>query len=196
MEIAVLSYSKGRDVPLLEQTIWETFRKTAARFPSHPALISRHQGVRWSFEELAERVERVAHGLAGLGLKARDRAGIWSSNCAEWILLQLACARAGVVLVNVNPAYRSWELRYVLNKSRIRAMFLWERDRRTDYRKILDEASEGQSLPLEHVIYFGGASWDGMLERVRRLRTYQSPIMTWQTSNTRPERPDRRKACC
>ena len=78
----------------------------------------------------------MARGLAGLGLRPGDRAGIWASNCVEWVLLQYAAARAGVVLVNVNPAYRSHELRYVLQKSRIRALFLHERDAHADYREI------------------------------------------------------------
>lgn len=161
----MLSYAKGPAVALREQTIWETFRATAARVPDHPALISRHQNVRWTFRELAQKAEQVARGLSGLGFRAQDRVGIWSSNCAEWILLQLACARTGVVLVNVNPAYRSWELRYVLNKSRIRGLFLWERDRRADYRAIVAEAREGETLLLEHLIYFGDPSWDQMLAR-------------------------------
>ena len=113
----MLSYARGRAHPLLEKTIWETFRDTAARVPDRMALSARRQGIRWTFSELMAKAEETARGLTGLGLRAQDRVGIWSSNCAEWILLQLACARAGLVLVNVNPAYRSWELRYVLEKS-------------------------------------------------------------------------------
>jgi fatty-acyl-CoA synthase len=89
--------------------------------------------------------------------------GIWASNCAEWIFLQLACARTGVVLVNVNPAYRSHELSYVLRKSRMRAIFLHERDARADYRAILEESRNGDQLPLEHAIYLGQESWERML---------------------------------
>jgi fatty-acyl-CoA synthase len=165
----MLSYARGRAHPLLEKTIWETFCDTAARVPDRMALSARRQGIRWTFSELMAKAEETARGLTGLGLRAQDRVGIWSSNCAEWILLQLACARAGLVLVNVNPAYRSWELRYVLEKSRIRALFLWERDRRTDYRAILDEASAGQCLPLEHAVYFGSAGWDDMLRGGREI---------------------------
>jgi fatty-acyl-CoA synthase len=92
--------------------------------------------------------------LACLGLRPGDRAGIWSGNCLEWILVQLGCAMAGVVLVNVNPAYRSVDLGYVLRKSRLRALFLRDRDARANYREVLQEARSGQELPLEHIIFF------------------------------------------
>lgn len=167
----MLSYSRGPDAPLLEQTIHDTFARTAARFPDTLAIVVRHQNVRLTFRQLAEAVERVARGLAGLGLEAGDRVGIWSTSCLEWILLQLACARTGTVLVNVNPAYRAWELRYVLHKSRVRALFFWERDARADYRAILEEAREGQSLNLEQVVYLGGDSWSAMLAGGREVET-------------------------
>lgn len=167
----MLSYARGPDSPLLERTIYEAFRQTAARLPDTEAIVVRHQNVRLSFRQLTEEVERVARGLAGLGLRDGDRVGIWSTNCLEWITLQLACARIGAVLVNVNPAYRSWELRYVLNKSHIRALFLWERDFRSDYRAILEEAREGQSLNLEHVVYLGGEAWAAMLAGGREVKT-------------------------
>jgi fatty-acyl-CoA synthase len=111
----------------------------------------------------------VARGLAGLGLRPGDRAGIWASNCVEWVLLQHAAARAGVVLVNVNPAYRSHELRYVLRKSRIRALFLHEKDARANYRDILEESRSGESLELQHVVWLGAESWDEMLAAGARL---------------------------
>ncbi len=117
----------------------------------------------YTWSELDREVTRVARGLAGLGLAPGDRAGIWASNCIEWILMQYAAARAGVVLVNVNPAYRSHELRYVLQKSHIRALFLREHDARANYRDILDESRNGDALPLEHVIWLGDTSWDAML---------------------------------
>ena len=92
-------------------------------------------------------VTRTARGLAGLGLLPGHRAGIWASNCLEWVLLQYAAPRAGVMLVNVNPASRSHELRYVLAKSHIRALFLHEKDSRANYRQILAESRDGDALP-------------------------------------------------
>jgi len=160
-----LSQTKGPAVPLLEKTTTEVFEETARRFPNREALIVRQEGVRLTWGALAAEVERTAHGLAGLNLQPGDRVGVWASNCVEWILLHLACARSGMVLVNVNPAYRSHELRYVLAKSRIRAIFLRERDPRTDYAAILEESRSGSTLALEHVVLIGGASWEEMLAR-------------------------------
>ncbi|MEO8591855.1 MAG: AMP-binding protein [Candidatus Solibacter sp.] len=158
-----LSYARGPAEPLLERTISQALAATAGAFPGRDALIVRHQNVRLTWSELDREATRVARGLAGLGLAAGDRAGIWASNCVEWILMQYGAARAGIVLVNVNPAYRSHELRYVLQKSRIRALFLRERDARADYRSILSESRNGDTLPLEHVVWLGEASWEDML---------------------------------
>ncbi len=160
-----LSQSQGPAVPLLEQTTTEVFQHSVRRFPQREALIVCQQGVRLTWHALAAEVERTARGLAGLGLLPGDRVGVWASNCVEWILLHLACARAGLVLVNVNPAYRSHELRFVLAKSRIRALFLRESDARTDYRAILEESRKGSALALAHVVYIGHPSWHEMLSR-------------------------------
>ena len=161
--LSPLSYSRGAAAPLLEKTIAQALADTAARFPDREALVVCHQNVRLTWSELDREATRAARGLAGLGLAPGDRAGIWASNCIEWILMQYAASRAGVVLVNVNPAYRSHELRYVLQKSRIRALFLRERDARANYRAILDDSRDGEALPLEHVVWLGEPSWDAML---------------------------------
>src|SRR5260370_35856558 len=108
----MLSYSKGPDVPLLDETISEAFLKTARQFPNHDALIVRHQGVRLTFAQLAVEVEGVARGLAGLGFVAEDRIGVWSTNCLEWILLHLTGAPIGAVLVKWNPAHRAYVLAF------------------------------------------------------------------------------------
>src|ERR1035441_9784740 len=158
-----LSYSCGAAAPLMEKTISQTVLDTAASFPDREALVVCHQNIRFTWSELDLEVTGVARGLAGLGLRPGDRAGIWASNCLEWILLQHAAGRAGVVLVNVNPAYRSHELRYVLQKSRIRALFLRERETRANYRAILDDSVDGEALPLEHVVWLGEPSWDAMI---------------------------------
>src|SRR5579863_1158356 len=160
-----LSYARGADAPLLEKTISQALRDRAKEHPDHEALIVCHQNARFTWSELDRQVTRVARGLAGLGLRPHDRVGIWASNCLEWVLVQHAAARAGVALVNVNPAYRSHELRYVLKKSRIRALFLHERDARADYRAIFTESLNGDPLPLDHVVWLGTDSWDRMLAR-------------------------------
>ncbi len=159
-----LSCLRGPDAPLLELTLSQALSETARKFPDRPALVVCHEGARLTWSELDREVTRVARGLAGLGLRPGDRAGIWASNCLEWVLLQYAAPRAGVVLVNVNPAYRSHELRFVLAKSRIRALFLRERDARANYREILEESrGGGPASPLEQVVWIGGPSWDAML---------------------------------
>src|SRR5271156_3682533 len=140
----MLSYSRGPDAPLIDASIWDMFERTASRFPDREALVVRHQDIRLTYSELAAAVERTARGLAGLGIGAQDRVGLWSTNCAEWVQMHLACARIGAVLVNVNPAYRSYDLVYVLRKSKMKALFLWERDKRSDYRAIVNEAVAGQ----------------------------------------------------
>ncbi|MCC6861542.1 MAG: AMP-binding protein [Bryobacterales bacterium] len=157
-----MSYIRGPEVPLLEKTISQAFADTVARQPEREALVVRHQGLRFTWRELAREVDRTAMGLSGLGLQRGDRVGVWASNCAEWIFLQHACARLGLVLVNVNPAYRSHELSGVLLRSRIKALFLRERDARADYRSILEESRSGRRLPLQHVIWLGQESWERM----------------------------------
>lgn len=158
------SYAKGPDAPLLEATIDEGFRHTVAAHSDRPALVIRHQQIRWTWREFDVEVERVARGLAGLDLNTGDRIGVWSTNSAEWLLLQLATARLGIVLVNVNPAYRSHELSYVLQKSGMKALVLRERDHRMDYRQILGES---RHEVLQHTIFFEHSSWADMLSKGR-----------------------------
>jgi fatty-acyl-CoA synthase len=157
------SYVRGPEYQLTMKTIPEVFAESAARFAERDALIVRHQNVRLTWRELAEEVERTARGLMALGLRPQDRVGVWATNCAEWIYLQLGCARAGLVQVNVNPAYRSNELAYVLKRSGMKALVLRAADARSNYREILEEAVRGQELALRHVIYLGEDSWDRMI---------------------------------
>jgi fatty-acyl-CoA synthase len=158
----MLSYSRGPALALLEETIDEVFVDTVQRLPQNEALVSVHQNVRLTFTELHREVEKTARGLAGLGFQKGDRVGIWSTNCVEWILLQLACARLGLILVNVNPAYGSHELGFVLRKSRMRGLFINANQARVDCRGVLHEAVAGQSLSLQHIIYIGEDSWRRM----------------------------------
>src|SRR5579884_2996827 len=170
-----LSYASGPAAPIFETTIAQIFRETAAAHPDREALISIHQNVRLTYRELLAEAERTAYGLAGLGLQPGDRVGVWSANCVEWILLQLGCAIAGLVLVNVNPAYRAFDLGYVLRKSRMRALFLRERDARADYTAILDDARRDQDLALQHIVYFDHHSWRDMLSRGTPVHTATRP---------------------
>ena len=135
-----LSYACGdRSVPLLEQTIGENLRRTVLRCPERPALVSVPQGYRASYRELWQQTGEVARGLVALGIKRGDRIGIWAPNRYEWVLLQYATARIGVILVNINPAYKTAELGYACNQSEIRLLILAARFRQSDYSTMVAE---------------------------------------------------------
>ncbi|HWZ31913.1 MAG TPA: AMP-binding protein [Bryobacteraceae bacterium] len=157
------SYVRGPEFELTTRTTHQVLFDTAAKFSDRDALIVRHQNVRLTWKQLAAEVERTARGLAGLGLKPGDRVGVWATNCAEWIYLQLATARAGLVQVNVNPAYRAHELAYVLKKSGMKSLVLRAQDSRSNYREILEEAVRTPDLALKHIIYLGKETWDRMI---------------------------------
>ena len=182
------SYVRGPQTPLIEHSIPEVLRATAARVPAAPALVVRHQDLRWSWSELAREVGRTARALRGLGLAPGDRAGVWATNCFEWVTLQLGAAQAGVVLVNVNPSYRASELAFVLRKSRMQALFLRRADTRSAYGEILEEARRGDDVPLRDAVYFGEASWDRFLESGRDLGPHvpapRDPVNIQYTSGT------------
>jgi fatty-acyl-CoA synthase len=159
-----LSYARGPKLELLHKTIGQALEEAAEHNPNGDAVVSRHQALRLSYRDLERKVERTARGLWGLGVRPGDRVGMWAANCVEWVYLQVATARIGAVLVNVNPAYRSHELRFVLRKSGIKAIFLHERDARANYLEILDDARRDQTLPLAHTILLGSDAWSRMLE--------------------------------
>ena len=128
------SYSKGRtDTPLIEQTIGDFFADMAKRQGSRDALVSRHQGLRYSYTELHAAARQLASALLNQGLTKGDRVGIWSHNNAEWVLMQLATAQVGLVLVNINPAYRTSEVEYALNKVGCKALVTMPQFKTSDY---------------------------------------------------------------
>ncbi|HEX6794008.1 MAG TPA: AMP-binding protein [Casimicrobiaceae bacterium] len=172
----VPSYVQGAaSVPLIGETIGAQFDRIATRFADRDALIVRHQNVRWTYGELARRVDDLAVALCGLGLVPGDRIGIWSQNCAEWVLTQFATAKAGLVLVNINPAYRRTELEFALKKVGCRALILSPSFKASDYLSILREVApevatsppgklRAAALPeLEFVIRLGTAKTPGTL---------------------------------
>ena len=137
---AALSIARGASAPpLREQTIGHALDETVARHGGREALVVPWQGVRWTWRELAERADAVAAGLLALGLARGDRVGIWAPNCAEWVLTQLATARAGLILVNVNPAYRRAELAYALDKVGCRALVMAPALKTSDYLAIVND---------------------------------------------------------
>jgi fatty-acyl-CoA synthase len=133
-EPLILSQDAGpTDTPLIEQTLGAFFDAMVRRQPEHEALVSRHQGRRFSYAALQAEVDRLASALLGLGLLPGDRIGIWSHNNVEWLLMQLATAKVGLVLVNINPAYRTAELEYALNKVGCQALVTMARFKTSDY---------------------------------------------------------------
>jgi len=162
--VTTLSHSRGADRPLLELTIGGLLERTAGRYPDRLAVVSRHQSRRMTWAELSDAADRVAHGLWSLGIRRGDRVGLWSTNCIEWIIMHMGCARAGAALVNVNPAYRSHELEFTLTRSRMKALFLWHKDKRANYQEILERARHGLKLELQHTIYFDSPDWPALLD--------------------------------
>ena len=129
-----LSYVHGAtSTPLLGETLGASFDRTVARWGDRPALVARSQGVRWTYAELGAQADAFAAGLLALDLEPGDRVGIWSLNCAEWLVAQVATAKAGLILVNINPAYRSTELRFALNKVGVRALITATAFKASDY---------------------------------------------------------------
>ena len=148
------SYARGAtDVPLIEQPIGAFFDAIAAHQPNHEALVSVHQRRRYTYLELQRETNRLASALLGLGLQPGERVGIWSHNNAEWVLMQLATAKAGLILVNINPAYRTAEVEYALNKVDCKALVTMARFKTSDYlgmlRELAPEWEHGQPGQLE-----------------------------------------------
>jgi fatty-acyl-CoA synthase len=167
--LCALSHTRGPSRPLLELTIGELLDRTASRYPGHLAVASCHQGKRLTWSELSAEADRVARGLWALGVRRGDRVGIWSTNCIEWVMMHMGAARAGAALVNINPAYRSHELQYTLQRSRMKALFLWHKDKHADYEEILGRASHGLELALQRTIYFDSPEWPALLDAEGRL---------------------------
>jgi fatty-acyl-CoA synthase len=135
-----LSYVHGAsETPLIGATIGEFFDQTVAQFGERDALIVRHQEVRWKWRQLKQRVDDFAAGLLALGLEPGQRIGIWSPNNAEWVVAQFATAKTGLILVNINPAYRITELEYALNKAGCAALITAARFKTSDYLAMLGE---------------------------------------------------------
>ncbi len=157
------SYASGVAAkPLIGETIGENLERTVARFGDREALVVRHQDVRLTYRELNERVDALARGLLGAGLRKGDRVGIWAPNCAEWVLVQFATAKAGIILVNVNPAYRTTELRYALDQSGCRMLVAAPAFKTSDYAAMIEEV-RGDLPELERVVLLGSPEWEALL---------------------------------
>ena len=175
-----LSYTNGAsNIPLLGETIDENLRKTVAKFRNNDALISAHQHYRATYTEFYEQVTAVAKGLIALGVKSGDRVGIWSPNCYEWTLLQYATAKIGAIMVNINPAYRTSELIYVINQSGLSYIFSAIQFKTSHYKKMIEDAREFTDT-LRKEVYWG-ESWEFFLAQGKKvsdekLQAYEAKV--------------------
>ena len=162
--MAAESYARGATEPaLIEQTIGDFFDAMVARQPDALALVSRHEGQRFSYRELQAASNRLASALLKTGLVPGDRVGIWSHNNVAWVLMQIATAKAGLVLVNINPAYRTSEVEYALNKVGCKALVTMPRFKTSDYLGMLRELG-AKKLPQLQAIYWIDAPGQGAAE--------------------------------
>jgi fatty-acyl-CoA synthase len=174
-ELARPSYSHGASAqPLLGETIGANLRRVAAAHPGREAVVDVPTGRRWTYAQFDADTDTVALALIAAGMQAGDRVGIWAPNCAEWVLLQYATAKAGIVLVNINPAYRGHELGYVLRQSGVRLLVTAESFKTSNYRAMVEEVTRADEVTgavgvaggldqLERVIYLGSAEWQALL---------------------------------
>lgn len=209
-----LSHLSGTgEVPLGYRTIGEALDETVARHGDRLAIVVRHQRLRWTWRELAARVDRFAAGLVALGLEPGDRIGIWAPNCAEWVITQLASARAGLILVTINPAYRSIELTHALRLAGVRALVMAGLFRSSNYVALFESVAPEiatalrpplrlEAFPLlefviqvgdphypsilafDHVADMAVAPWSAELDRRARRMTPDDPINIQFTSGT------------
>jgi fatty-acyl-CoA synthase len=162
------SYSSGTSgVPLLGDTIGDNFDRTAGEFGDREALADIPAGRRWNYRELAADVDALALGLLGHGIVKGDRVGIWAPNCAEWTLIQYATAKIGAILVNINPAYGSRELEYVLGQSGVRMLVAAPSFKASDYAGMIADVRP-RCPALEHVVLLGSDDWHLLAERGRQ----------------------------
>ncbi|MEI2766524.1 MAG: AMP-binding protein [Dermatophilaceae bacterium] len=159
-----LSVAVGEtDPPLLESTIGDNLDDTAARFPDRDALVDVAEGRRWTYAELVRDVDALARGLLAAGIAKGDRVGIWAPNRWEWVLVQYATAKIGAVLVNVNPAYRTHELQYVLHQARVRLLVSAPAFKTSDHHAGMIEQVRPEVPALERVVLLGEPSWDALV---------------------------------
>ena len=158
------SYAAGAtDVPLREQTIGAALARTVASFGDRPALVVRHQGVRWTWDELDTRVDELARGLLARGLQAGDRVGLWSPNRYEWVLAQFATARIGAIMVCLNPAYRTSELEFTLRQSGCRMLLAAPSFKTSDYVAMWHEVASACPTVTD-AVFFDSADWQALLD--------------------------------
>ncbi|MFD5868022.1 AMP-binding protein [Corynebacterium sp. NPDC060344] len=177
--------------PLRTETLGDNLRAIVEKYPSKECIVDVYADVSFTYERFYNRVLRLATAFVRAGYRKGDRIGIWSTNRWEWTVVQYACHHLGLILVNINPAYRQHELNYVLEKAGVRCVFAARRYKDSDYRTMLIEASKQRGVKLDKVIYFGSADWyermhgdiDDLSEYVAEVRP-EDPINIQFTSGT------------
>lgn len=173
--MALGSYDSGVSTfPLMGLTIGEMLNNISRKFPDNEAVVSVHQGIRWTYREFLEKVDAFARGLMAIGVEKGDRVGLWAMNHAEWIVVQFATAKIGAIMVNINPAYRIYELEYVLKQAEIQTLVIQGRFKTSDYVGMFYEACpeayesrpgmlSSEKFPfLKNVIFMGDVDYCGM----------------------------------
>jgi fatty-acyl-CoA synthase len=159
------SYDAGpTDTRILEETIGANLERTVAAYPANEALVDVAQGARYTYAELNAESDVIARGLMTMGIAKGDRVGIWAPNCAEWVIAQYAMAKIGAILVNVNPAYRTHELAYVLNQSGARMLISATAFKSSDYVAMVEQV-RGEAPGLLDVVFLGTGDWDAVRAR-------------------------------
>ncbi|MFJ3804258.1 AMP-binding protein [Streptomyces sp. NPDC090088] len=183
------SYTHGTSATaLLGDTIGANLDRAVAAWPDREALVDVPTGRRWTYARFGADVDRLARALLASGVAKGDRVGIWAVNCAEWVLVQYATARIGAIMVNINPAYRTHEVEYVLEQAGVSFLFASLRHKSSDYRAMVEEV-RGGCPELREVVYIGDPGWESLLERAAAEVSYEplscdDPINIQYTSGT------------
>jgi fatty-acyl-CoA synthase len=182
------------DIPILEDTVGANLERTVGAYPDNDALIDVAGDRRWTYRELNDEIDLIARGLMALGIERGERVGIWAPNCPEWVLVQYATAKIGAILVNINPAYRTHELRYVLTQSGVRTLISATEFKSSNYVDMIDEV-RSETPDLSDVLFLGTDDWtalrsrgdtvaqDALRSRLATLRN-DEPINIQYTSGT------------
>ncbi|WP_407440913.1 AMP-binding protein [Rhodococcus sp. (in: high G+C Gram-positive bacteria)] len=183
------SYSQGAwNVPLLGDTVGDNLDRTAERFGDREALVDRAAGKRWNYTEFVADVDAVAVGMLRSGIAKGDRVGIWAPNCWEWVLVQYATAKIGAILVNINPAYRSHELQYVLEQAGVRMLVSASAFKTSDYAQMI-ETVRANCPDLEDVVLLGSPRWDDLVSTGRAALADDRRVLTEAQSLLSPDDP-------
>lgn len=180
------SYDAGpTDIPILEETIGANFERMAAAHPDTDALVDVAQGLRYTYAELNAEIDVVARGLMAIGIGKGDRVGVWAPNCAQWTVSQYALAKVGAILVNINPAYRTHELAYVLDQSGARMLIAATSFKTSDYAAMVEQVRP-EAKALTDVVFIGTADWDALRARADEVSGDQLAHRQAELANTDP----------